>query len=268
MKRILLVGKRGFLGNYLNKYLRKKFQIKFISFKEIINIKKSIIKYDYIINTSINKKYINNKYHKKFDNDFQISKLLDPKKNTLIFFSSRKVYKSKANIKESDKLNPITNYSKNKLITENFLKNKFKSNLLILRISNIIGFKLKTRKSLHKTFVDLFYEKAKKGFIFDNRNKFKDFLSIQKFSQILVLIIKKDLRGIYNVSIGKKIYLSKIINWLNRYNKKPLRVIKYKSSKNQNFYLNNKKLMSKIKIKNELSELEKECLNLSKKLFN
>ena len=267
MKRILLVGKRGFLGNYLNKYLSKKFQIKFISFKEISNLKKTIIKYDYIINTSINKNYINKKYHKNFDNDFHISSFLDPKKNTLIFFSSRKVYKSKENIKESSKLNPLSNYSKNKLITENFLKNKLKSNLLILRISNIIGFK-KKQKNLHSTFVDMFYEKAKKGFIYDNGNKFKDFLSIQKFSQILEMIIRKDLRGIYNVSIGRKVYLSEIINWLNRYNKKPVKVIRYKSSKNQNFYLNNKKLMSKIKIKNELSELKKECLILSRKLFN
>ncbi len=267
MKRILLVGKRGFLGNYLNKYLSKKFQIKFISFKEISNLKKTIIKYDYIINTSINKNYINKKYHKNFDNDFHISSFLDPKKNTLIFFSSRKVYKSKENIKESSKLNPLSNYSKNKLITENFLKNKLKSNLLILRISNIIGFK-KKQKNLHSTFVDMFYEKAKKGFIYDNGNKFKDFLSIQKFSQILEMIIRKDLRGIYNVSIGRKVYLSEIIDWLNRYNKKPVKVIRYKSSKNQNFYLNNKKLMSKIKIKNELSELKKECLILSRKLFN
>ena len=80
MKRILLIGKRGFLGNYLNKYLSKKFQIKFISFKEIMNLKKKIVKYDYIINTSINKNYINKKYHEKFDNDLKISNFLDPKK--------------------------------------------------------------------------------------------------------------------------------------------------------------------------------------------
>lgn len=268
MKRILLIGKRGFLGNYLNKFLCKKFKIKFISFKEISNFEKKIVKYDYIINTSINKNYINKKYHKKFDNDFQIANLLDAKNNTFIFFSSRKVYRSKANIRENDKLNPLSNYSKNKITTENFLKGKFKSNLVILRISNIIGCKIKSQKSLHKTFVDFFYEKAKKGFIYDNGKKFKDFISIKKFSQILILIIKKDLRGIYNVSIGKKIYLSQIIGWLNEYNKKPLKITKLKSPKTQSFYLNNRKLMSKIKIKNELFELKKECLILSKKLFN
>ena len=40
------------------------------------------------------------------------------------------------------------------------------------------------------------------------------------------------------------------------------------TNKNQNFYLNNNKLMSKIKIKNSLFELKKDCLDLSKKLFN
>ena len=268
MKRILLIGKRGFLGNHLNKYLYKKFQMKFISFKEINNFKKSISKYDYIINTSINRNYINKKYNKKFDNDLQISNILDPKKNIFIFLSSRKVYKSKENIKENDKLNPLTNYSKNKLITENFLRKKFKSNILILRISNIIGYKLKVKKKLHKTFIDLFYEKAKKGFIYDNKKRFKDFLSVQKFSQILTMIIKKDLRGTYNVSIGKKIYLDQIIEWLNKYNRKRIKVINYNSAKNQSFYLNNKKLMSKLKMKNTLFELKKDCLDLSKKLFN
>ena len=268
MKRILLIGKRGFLGNHLNQYLRKNFQIKFISFGEISNLKRSKAKYDYIINTSINKNYINKKYAKKFDNDLKISNYLDPKKSIFIFLSSRKVYKSKENIRETDKLNPLTHYSKNKLITENFLKNKFKKNILILRISNIIGYKLNVKKKLHKTFVDLFYEKAKKGFIYDNKNRFKDFLSVQKFCEILVMIIKKDLRGTYNISIGRKIYLNQIISWLNKYNKKRLKIINFNSKKNENFYLNNNKLKSKIKIKNSLFELKKDCLDLSKKLFS
>ena len=268
MKQILLIGKRGFLGNHLNQYLRKNFQIKFISFREISNLKKTEANYDYIINTSINKNYINKKYNKKFDNDLKISNYLDPKKNIFIFLSSRKVYKSKENIRETDKLNPLTHYSKNKLITENFLKNKFKKNILILRISNIIGYKLNVKKKLHKTFVDLFYEKAKKGFIYDNKKRFKDFLSVQKFCEILVMIIKKDLRGTYNISIGRKIYLNQIISWLNKYNKKRFKIINFNSKKNENFYLNNNKLKSKIKIKNSLFELKKDCLDLSKKLFN
>ena len=35
--------------------------------------------------------------------------------------------------------------------------------------------------------------------------------AVKKFGQILEMMIKKDLRGTYNVSIGKKVYLNQII---------------------------------------------------------
>ena len=82
------------------------------------------------------------------------------------------------------------------------------------------------------------------------------------------MIIKKDLNGIFNLSIGRKIYLNDIVKWLNRYNKKKIQVIKLIEYKDKSFYLNNNKLMKKIGIKNTLSELRTDCINLSKKLFN
>ena len=268
MKKVLLIGKRGFLGNYLNKYLKEQFKIKFISFKEIGKIKKTIIKYDFIINTSINKNYINKRYLKKYDNDFKISKMINSKETTYIFLSSRKVYKEKANIKEDSKLFPKTHYSRNKLITEKYLKREFGKKLLILRISNIIGYKKNSKKHLHKTFIDYFYENAKKGIIFDNQKRFKDFISVKKFCQLLEMAIKRNLYGIYNLSIGRKVYLNNLIRWLNRYNKKKIKVIRLREYKEGNFYLNNDKLMKRIRIKNTLEELKAECINLSKKLFN
>ena len=68
------------------------------------------------------------------------------------------------------------------------------------------------------------------------------------------------------MSYRKKIYLNEIINWLNRYNKKNVK-IKYKKIKEDYFFLNNKKLMSKIKVNNSKSELKKYCLKISKKRF-
>ena len=47
--------------------------------------------------------------------------------------------------------------------------------------------------------------------------------------------------GIFNISIGRKVYLNQIINWLNFYNQK--KQMKYKTMKKNNvdcFYLNNK----------------------------
>ncbi len=54
--------------------------------------------------------------------------------------------------------------------------------------------------------------------------------------------------------------------WLNKFNNRKF-VIKNKTIKDDCFYLNNRKLMSKIRIKNSVLELEKYCLKISKKSF-
>ena len=191
MKKILLVGKRGFVGISLNKYLKKFYNVKHIGFKDIGNFKKNINNFDYIVNTSINRNYINYKYNERFDNDLAISNLINNKKTIYIFISTRKVYPSKANLKENSKLSPKSNYSKNKLITERKLSIKLKDNLTILRVSNIIGDK-SLSKNIHKTFIDIFFENIKNGINVDNGNAFKDFLSINKFCQIFKCILKKN----------------------------------------------------------------------------
>ena len=81
-------------------------------------------------------------------------------------------------------------------------------------------------------------------------------------------LIKKNSFGIYNVSLGKKIYINKLITWLNFYNLKKINIINPKNSfNNDSFTLNNKKLMNKIKIKNDIIELKNECLKISKVFF-
>ena len=264
MKKILVIGKRGFLGNNLSKYLKKFHKLNHKNFKSLNNYKYKIRNYDYVINTSINRRYINEKYNQKFDNDLRISKFID-KKTIFVFLSTRKVYESRSNIKETSKLFPKSNYSKNKLITEKKLLKRFDNNLIILRISNIIGDKSKIKK-IHTTFVDIFFQNIKKGFIIDNKKDFKDFISVDKFCEILNSIIDKDLRGIFNVSIGKKIYLNDVVNWLNTFNKKKF-IKKNKNVKDKSFFLNNRKLMSKLKIKNSTLELKNYCIKMSKKRF-
>jgi len=137
-----------------------------------------------------------------------------------------------------------------------------------LRISNIISYPNNNKRKLHKTFSDIFFEKATEGYIYKNKKIYKDFISIKKFNQIVFELIKKNSFGIYNVSLGKKIYINKLITWLNFYNLKKIKFINPKNSFNNDcFTLNNKKLMSKIKIKNDILDLKNECLKISKFYF-
>jgi len=140
--------------------------------------------------------------------------------------------------------------------------------LLILRVANIIGPPKKNKRKIHKTFSDIFFDQVKKGFIYKNKNNYKDFISIKKFCEMVFNLLKYNAKGIYNVSIGKKIYLNELVGWLNFYNRRKTTKIEIKKSfNNDNFTLNNKKLMNKIKTSNSLNEFKKECIKLSKYYF-
>ena len=67
MKKILIVGKKSFIGSHLYDYLKNFFYVKIISFKDLNN--KNINHFDYIINCSIHPNYVRYKYNKIFDVD-------------------------------------------------------------------------------------------------------------------------------------------------------------------------------------------------------
>jgi len=270
-KKIIIIGKNSFIGSNLFEFLKYKFNTTIYDYQKFFNVSpKLLFDVSYVINCSSNKKYVNKKYSEKNDFDFQISKKIKDLNCKMIFLSTRKIYKIGDNLNEASKLNPNCNYSKNKLNTEKKLLKDLKNRILILRISNLIGInKFRNHdKKIHKTFIDFFLLNIQRGIVFNNGKAYKDFLSIKKFSEIIEKLINKKVVGIYNVSLGKKVYLNKIINWLNIFNKKEHQCIDFpKSYKIECFYLNNDKLMKKINIKNSLIDLEKDCKAMSKLFF-
>ena len=119
MKKILIIGKRGLIGNYLNKLLSLDYNIKLISFSNFTRLKDNELRnFRFVINCSLNKKYISNKYNLKHDNDLFISKKIAKLDIIQIMLSTRKVYKPRANIKENSKTLGIDFYGRNKIITE------------------------------------------------------------------------------------------------------------------------------------------------------
>ena len=266
-KKILIFGKNSFIGSNLYTFLKNKHFVKIKSFNS--NSLLNLNKFDYIINCSINKKYINNTYSENNDFDFKIIKNLDENTN-FIFLSSRKIYKPKANIFEKSKIKCLNNYEKNKFITEKKILKIKGDKSIILRISNIIGYKRYNPRKIHSTYLDFFVSKIKKGELISNQNEFKDFLDINTFSKIIDLIIKKKVFGIYNISIGKKVYLKVLNNWLlnSIKSKKKLKIIKLKNDhKKESFYLNNSKIKKKININISVAQLKNECIRLSKILW-
>ena len=269
-KKILIIGQKGLIGSNLFKYFKtKKIEVYSLSFESFLKTQnKNINKYDIIINCTSNQKFIENQYQTRNDNDLIIANKIIYSKTKLVMLSTRKIYKAKFNIKELDKKKPNCNYSKNKLISEISVEKILANRVLILRISNIISPPNKNKRKLHKTFSDIFFEMAKRGLIYKNKKTYKDFISIDKFNQIVYELINKNSFGSYNLSLGKKIYINQLIEWLNFYNTKRIKTINPKSSfNNDSFTLNNKKLMHKIKIKNDVIELKNECLKISKSFF-
>jgi dTDP-4-dehydrorhamnose reductase len=268
-KKILIIGKKGLIGFNLNSFLKIQNNTVNLDYKKFIKKKIDFIRrFDYLINCTLNRNYINNKYQKKNDFDLIVANKIKKLDVKMIMLSTRKVYKSGNNLKESSILSPNNNYSKNKLITEIALTKILQKKILILRISNIIGFNKRKHNKLHKIFIDVFYENIKKGLLFNNKDSYKDFISINKFCEIIEKLIKADACGIFNVSLGKKIFLKQITQWLNFHNKNEVKLTNIKKGKKtDNFTLNNNKLMNKIKIKNSVKDLKKYCIQLSGEFF-
>ncbi|MDC0974582.1 hypothetical protein OAR46_01430 [Candidatus Pelagibacter sp.] len=261
MNKILIIGKKSFLGSHLKQYLLKKFKVDSFSFNTLK--KKKLIffnQYSHVINTSIHPLYVRKKYDENYDLDIKFIKRFKKINFYYIFFNTRKIYLLKNNITEKSKIKPLDNYSKNKYKTEVFLKRKIKNKLISLRISNIIGKRIyKNNRNHHKLFFDNFLNYRKNKKIITANNDFKDFLSIDQFCLIILKIIKSKINGIYNVSISEKIYISELISWID---KKFLKKVNFINNQPDSFTLSNKKLIKKIKIELNKNQLMNFCKKL------
>ena len=270
--KILVVGnKKGFIASHLVSYLKKKkTETILLDFKKFkLKKLKYLSKFSLIINTSTSQKFIEKSYQEKNDRDLAIAKkIVKIDHIKYVMLSTRKIYKIGVNIRENSKTKPKCLYSKNNLRAELKVRKILSDKrLLILRISNLIGFNSNNPKKVHYTFPSIFFKHIKKNQIFEPKSYYKDFLGVDKFCEIVLKLVGKSAYGVFNVSIGKKIYLKNIINWLNFYNPNKSKV---KMIKNQNvecFTLSNNKLLNFIPIKISENDLRSECLNLSKKFF-
>jgi nucleoside-diphosphate-sugar epimerase len=265
---ILIFGKNSFIGSNLYKYLKKNYLVKIRDFNS--NNLKEISLYDYIINCSTNKNYVYNSYKVENDFDLKIANKIKHHNTKYIFLQTRKIYIPKSDIKENSSKKCKQNYEKNKYITEKKISKILKNRLVVLRVSNIIGDNHSKSRKIHKTYLDYFIQNVSENKIINNKKKFKDFIDINFFSKIVHNIIKKKIYGVFNISIGEKIYLNDINKWLlsSFRKKKELSIVNNLRLPNgESFFLDNSKIKKKIKFEYNKDDLKKECIKLSKKIF-
>ena len=194
MKKILLIGKTGFIGSNLCNVLSRRYSINCISYFDINNVSSD---YDVVINCCIHPEYRTQKYNEDIDFDLKASRKF---RGHYVMFSSRKVYGDSDTLKiydENSPVDPKENYSENKLITENKIIDS-RDNYTIFRSSNVFGFE-PGRNSFLGFCIDQLVNNNSIVFDLDYKTK-RDFIYIMTLCDLVKASIGKEINGIYNLS--------------------------------------------------------------------
>lgn len=266
-KKILLVGKRSILAKKIKEKLTKSFSIKHISFANFKKINKKKLKSFYLlINCSFNKKF-----HSLRNNpDIFIAKKVKDIPIKYVMLSTSKVYGANSYKKiftENDKCYPSTKYGLIRFKTENILKKFLFNRLLILRISNILIFDLRSDKNT-KNFINVMLNSLKNKFLITIPKKkiVKDFITIEFLTECLFKLIKKNANGVFNISSSIGLSLKQVgILLVKGFNAGE---INYLNGDSDSFILSNKKLFKVTGKCISLMTLKKYILNLGNKLVH
>ena len=241
--KVLITGSYGFLARNLSLYLNKKGIItygighlkkkikKIYGYDKCINGKitqlklyKNFEKIDYLIHCAGTGKVIGFSkkinFYKNVTSTINILKFVK-KSNPqckIIFMSTASVYgNQKGILTENTKVNPISNYGKNKYLAEQFCSSfskKYKLNILILRITSLYG------NGLKKQFIydacKKIYKKEKK--FYGTGEEIRDWIHIDDMVNLIFKIIIKKFSGfkIINCGSGKGYKIKDVLKFIKK----------------------------------------------------
>lgn len=219
-------GITGHTGNLGTTFITKSKNIKFFKFSGNIANKKHVnewIKnnnFQYIIHLAaiVPTRIVEQNYKLAKKVNFEGTKNIidsiiksNKKINWFFFASTSHVYNfSKNKIKETNKIKPISKYGKTKSFAENYIISNFKKkniNFCIGRIFSIYNNKSKgfLISNLKKKIL------AKKDkIILSNLNHFRDFVTTEYISRVIIFLMNKKFNGTINIGSGKKTHLKKV----------------------------------------------------------
>ena len=150
-----------------------------------------LVKNDYsIIETELKKIY------------WVINKIQNSKINKIILFSTIDLYDNKKKIiRETDNVSVKDYYTLTQSLYENVFKLKFKSNLIILRLTGVYGEIDNGNSAISKMIHDSLNKK--KIVLNENKDLFRDYIYIDDLLEILNILINKKFVGLLNVASFK-----------------------------------------------------------------
>ena len=174
-----------------------------------------------------------------------------------VFFSSTShVYSStKLKIKENFTIKPISYYGKTKYLAEKEIMRLKKKDIkfCIGRIFSTTN--TNQRKDYLVPDLKRKIKKLKEPVILENLNHYRDFISVNDISKIIVNLSKKQYKGIVNIASGKKTKLSEIAQIIsNKFKRK----IIIKENKNPSYLIANNNILKRLyrfKIKAKIEDL-------------
>lgn len=249
MKRIYIIGFKSFLQKNLFNHLKKKKlnvrKVKFSNFKKL-RIKDE----DIVINCSITNNFFFKKYKKTDDRNLQICNFVKNKNVKFVMLSTRQVYLPKLRLTEKSKLNPINNYAENFIISEKNCKKIMQDNILIFRISNVVGFDNGKKKRYSMLKKILFGIKSKKVLLDSSFNFQKDILPVKYFCIYFYELIKRNFTGLINIGTGHSITLLELTKiFLKNKDNVSIVINKKIKSSDESYTYNIKKLITFTNIK-------------------
>ena len=235
-----ITGYGGVLGSEL---IKKKFNFKFIIFKENICNKKKIQqwikknKLDLIIHLAAivptnvvknNFSYANNVNYIGTKN--LVDAIVENNLNLQWFFfsSTSHVYslpKKKIKINEKFKNKTISKYGLTKLRAESYIKKKLSKSKIPYCIGRLFSFTSSIQKSsyLIPGIVKKIRKSKNKNIVFNNMNHYRDFVSVSDICEAIKLLWGKKNKGEFNIASGKATYIKNIAKFVcKKYKKKPI----------------------------------------------
>lgn len=276
-KLIGLTGSTGLLGQSLKKKLRKLNNYKLNCYKGDITNKSQLKKwfkvnsFCYVIHLAaivpVKKVNKNINFAKKVNigGTKNIINEINKKKSIKWFFfsSSSHVYQfNNKEVRETSIKKPFSIYGKTKLEAEKFIEKKINK-----KIKFCVGriFSLEGKNKAKSYFLPGLLKKIRKNKVIEiDLNQFRDFIHVDDVAEAVVILLKKEQVGIYNIASGKKTKFYELINLFSKLLKRKIKFKNTVSKVSNSSYANIYKIKKAInwKVKKKVFYIIKDYLNL------